>query len=43
MAEVIAILKECFSAVEQVASAKSLEVYIDQTLNWVCHIGNVCK
>ena len=31
-------------AVEQVSSAKSLGVYIiDQTLNWECHIDNVCK
>ena len=27
-------------AVEQVASAKSLGVYIDQTLNWKCHTEN---
>ena len=30
-------------AVEQVASAKSLGVYIDQTLNWECHIENISK
>ena len=30
-------------AVEQVASAKSLDVYIDQTLNWECHIENIFK
>ena len=30
-------------AVEQVASAKSPEVYIDQTLNWECHIENISK
>ena len=30
-------------AVEQVASAKFLRVYIDQTLNWECHIEYVCK
>ena len=30
-------------AIEHVSSAKSLGVYIDQTLNWECHIDNVCK
>ena len=30
-------------AVGQVASAKSLGVYIDQTLNWGCHIENISK
>ena len=30
-------------AVEQVASAKSLGVYIDQTFNWECHIENISK
>ena len=30
-------------AVEQVASAKSLGVYIDQTLNWERHIENISK
>ena len=30
--------------IEQVSSAKSLGVYIDQTLlNWECHINSVCK
>ena len=28
---------------EQVTLAKSLRVYIDQTLNLECHIENVCK
>ena len=30
-------------AVEQVASAKSLGVYNDQTLNWECHIENITE
>ena len=30
-------------AVEQVASAKSLGVYIDQTLNWECHNEDISK
>ena len=30
--------------IEQVSSAKSLGVYIDQTsLNWECHMNSVCK
>ena len=30
-------------AVEQVASAKSLGVYIHQNLNWECHIESISK
>ena len=29
--------------VKQVSSTKSLGVYIDQTMNWECHIHNICK
>ena len=29
--------------VMQVSCAKSLEVHIDQNLNWECHIQNICK
>ena len=30
-------------AIEQVTSAKSLGVYVDQNINWECHIENICK
>ena len=29
--------------IEQVSSAKSLGVYVDQNINWECHIENVSK
>jgi len=31
------------NAVKQVTSAKSLEVYVDQNINWECHIENISK
>jgi len=31
------------SAVEQIVSAKSLGVYVDQNINWECLIANICK
>ena len=31
------------NAIEQVTSAKSLGVYVDQNINWECHIENVSK
>ena len=31
------------NAIEQVTSAKSLGVYIDQNINWECHIENISK
>ena len=31
------------NAIEQVTSAKSLGVYVDQNINWDCHIENVSK
>ena len=30
-------------AIEQVTSAKSLGVYVDQNINWECHIENISK
>ena len=29
------------NAIEQVTSAKSLGVYVDQNINWECHIENI--
>ena len=29
--------------VKQVSSTKSLGVYIEQNMNWECHIQNICK
>ena len=31
------------NAIEQVTSAKSLGVYVDQNINWECHIENISK
>jgi len=31
------------NALEQVTSAKSLGVYVDQNINWECHIENISK
>ena len=31
------------NAIEQVTSAKSLRVYVDQNINWECHIENISK
>ena len=31
------------NAIEQVTSAKSLGVYVDQNINWKCHIENISK
>lgn len=31
------------NAIEQVTSAKSLGVYVDQNINWECHIDNISK
>ena len=31
------------NATEQVTSAKSLGVYVDQNINWECHIENISK
>ena len=31
------------NAIEQVTSAKSLGIYIDQNVNWKCHIENISK
>ena len=31
------------NAVEQVTSAKFLGVYVDQNINWECHIENISK
>ena len=31
------------NAIGQVTFAKSLEVYIDQNINWECHIENISK
>ena len=31
------------NAVEQVTSAKSLGVNVDQNVNWECHIENISK
>ena len=31
------------NAVEQVTSAKTLGVYVDQNINWECHIENISK
>ena len=30
-------------AIEQVASAKSFGVYVDQNINWECHIRKMSK
>ena len=30
-------------AIEQVTSAKSLGVYVDQNINWECHIENISE
>ena len=30
-------------AIERVTSAKSLGVYVDQNINWECHIENISK
>ena len=31
------------NSIEQVTSAKSLGVYVDQNINWECHIENISK
>ena len=31
------------NAVEQVTSAKSLRVYVDQNINWECYIENAYR
>ena len=31
------------NAIDQVTSAKSLGVYVDQNINWECHIENISK
>ena len=31
------------NAVEQLTSTKSLGVYVDQNINWECHIENISK
>ena len=31
------------NATEQVTSTKSLGVYVDQNINWECHIENISK
>ena len=31
------------NAVEQITSAKSLRVYVDQNINWECHIEHISK
>ena len=31
------------NAIEEVTSAKSLGVYVDQNINWECHIENISK
>ena len=31
------------NAIEQVTSAKSLGVYVDQNINWECHIENISE